>query len=134
RRLFGARAEEAGLELATAAGEVTWVADRDRVREMVDALLDNALRYTPRGGNVGFQVRSAGPDLWLEVEDSGPGIPEDERGKVTDRFFRGAAAASTSQPGSGLGLSVVEALARAEGAQLEIGVSSLGGARVGLRW
>ncbi|MDQ3262713.1 MAG: HAMP domain-containing histidine kinase [Myxococcota bacterium] len=134
RRLFGARAEEAGLKLATEADDVTWVADRGRVREMLDALLDNALRYTPRGGQVLFQVRTAGPNLWLEVEDSGPGFREDERAKVTDRFFRGAAAANTSQPGSGLGLSVVEMLARAEGAELEVGASKLGGARVELRW
>lgn len=134
RGLFGPRAEQAGLVLECESAELTFAADRSRLREMLDALLDNALRYTPRGGRVRFRVRAADPGVWLDVEDSGPGIREEERARVTERFFRGSAATDSKQPGSGLGLSVVEALARAEGAKLEIGASELGGARVGLRF
>jgi two-component system OmpR family sensor kinase len=127
-RLFRPRAEASGhrLELAVPDGLVLQ-ANRARLREVLDALLDNALRYTPVGGVVRFTARSDENGVVLEVADSGPGIKPEEREQVFERFFRGSAAAASGQPGSGLGLSVVKALAAAEGAVVSLGERPDGG-------
>lgn len=133
-QLFKVRAEEGGLSLETAApAELAVEADRSRLRELLDALMDNAVRYTPRGGRVVFEARVEGSDAVLEVRDTGPGIAADERDKVLEPFFRGRAAETTGQPGSGLGLAVVRALAEAEGATLRLDGAPGGGTRVTVR-
>ena len=58
--------------------------------ELLNNLVDNALRYTPRGGHITVRVQRVGDEAVLEVEDSGPGIPPEERERVFDRFYRGA--------------------------------------------
>ncbi|MFO0599473.1 MAG: HAMP domain-containing sensor histidine kinase [Myxococcaceae bacterium] len=110
--------------------EVELVATRGRVRELVDALLDNAVRYTPKGGRVAFRARKEGGVVVLEVSDSGPGFSAEERAQVFERFFRGRAAEQSGQPGSGLGLALVKALADAEGATVTVGDAVGGGAVV----
>lgn len=128
QRLFSARAEVLGLRLTTdATPNLVVHATRGRVRELLDALLDNALRYTPRGGQVSFSVRREGGQVLLEVSDSGPGVQPAERERIFERFYRGSAASGL--PGSGLGLSVVRALAEAEGAQVSVADAPSGGAR-----
>jgi len=79
-------------------------------------LIDNALRYTPAGGRVDVAV-DGGPEPVFSVADTGPGIPPDERERVFDRFYRGAAAADA---GSGLGLSIVRRIADAHHARLHL--------------
>lgn len=133
-RLFRSRAEQQGLELETSSSGSPFRADRARLREMLDALIDNALRYTPKGGRVRFGVKSDPGGVVLEVLDSGLGIRPDELQRVTERFFRGSAAEETKQPGSGLGLSVVRALAEAEGAELRLEAAQGGGTRATLRY
>ena len=130
-RLFRPRAEASGhrLELEVPQGLVLQ-ANHARLRELLDALLDNALRYTPAGGLVRFGARAAGKGVVLEVSDTGPGIKPEEREQVFERFFRGSAAAATGQPGSGLGLSVVKALAAAEGGTVSLGENPGGGTLV----
>lgn len=134
-RLFRARAEAKSLrfELTAPAGLAVRAA-RARLREVLDALLDNAVRYTPAGGLVRFEARAEAGGVVLEVLDSGPGIKPEERAQVFERFFRGSAAERSGQPGSGLGLAVVKALVEAEGAQVELGEAPGGGARVTLRF
>lgn len=133
-RLFRVRAEEGGLAFEVAVPEGLAVeADRARLREALDALLDNALRYTPRGGRVTFSAQADGAAVVLEVTDSGPGIPPGEREQVLAPFFRGKAAEG-GPAGSGLGLSVVKALADAEGATLQLDEAPGGGTRVRLRF
>jgi signal transduction histidine kinase len=80
-------------------------------------LIDNALKYTPEGGSIGVEVRR-GPShsVGVTVADTGPGIPEAERPKVVERFYRGDASRGT--PGVGLGLSLVDAVARLHGSAL----------------
>lgn len=120
-RLFRPRAEVAGLVWETAVPEgLTVHATHARLREVLDALLDNAFRYTPRGGTVRFTARAEGPRVLLEVTDTGPGIAPEEREQVFERFFRGKAAETSGQPGSGLGLSLVKALVAAEGGELAV--------------
>jgi two-component system sensor histidine kinase TctE len=74
------------------------------LREMLGNLIDNALRYTPAGGSVTARVLADGSDVVLEVEDTGAGIPEAERARVFDRFYR---VLGTNVEGSGLGLAIV---------------------------
>ena len=91
-------------------------------------LVDNALKYTPAGGTVDVDVRSAPDGVSLVVEDSGPGISPEERERVFSRFYRipGSAAG-----GSGLGLAIIKAIAERHGARLSLQQSPrLGGLRV----
>lgn len=133
-RLLAARAAESGIELSLAIPPslVAW-ADRARLRELLEALLDNALRYTPRGGQVGLRAAQATGAIELEVWDTGPGIAEEERSKVFDRFYRGSAAEQSGQPGTGLGLAIAKAIADAHRAPLSIEAREGGGASVKLR-
>ncbi|WP_233151850.1 cell wall metabolism sensor histidine kinase WalK, partial [Pelomonas sp. KK5] len=101
------------------------------LRVLVRNLVDNAIKYTPAGGKVDVALRGAS----LVVEDSGPGIPEAERARVFDRFYRSDAAASTNVTGSGLGLAIVKSIADRHGAALALDRSeALGGLRVTLRF
>ena len=92
-------------------------------------LLDNALRYTPEGGEVRLSIRrretSLGDGLIMEVMDTGPGIPLRERQRVRERFVR---LAGQNTSGSGLGLSIVDELAERLGAELTLDDSPLGSA------
>ncbi len=74
------------------------------VREMMLNLVDNGLRYTPEGGSVTLRIRQVKESAFIEVEDTGPGIPEAERQRVFDRFYR---ILGTNVDGSGLGLAIV---------------------------
>jgi len=91
--------------------------DRDNLRLLLRNLVDNAVRYTPEGGRVDVLVNSSGPDALLEVADTGPGISTEERGRVFDRFYRGA---GVEQPGSGLGLAIVKRVAERHGGSVTL--------------
>jgi signal transduction histidine kinase len=81
-------------------------------------LIDNALKYTPEGGSIGVEVRRGpGHSVGVCVADTGSGIPDTERLKVVERFYRGDSSRGT--PGVGLGLSLVAAVARLHGSRLE---------------
>lgn len=85
--------------------------------ELLNNLLDNALRYTPRGGHITVRVRRQGDFALLEVEDSGPGIAPAERDRVFDRFYR---VLGSPADGSGLGLAIVREIAGKHGAAVAI--------------
>ena len=115
---------------ATDGGQLS--AQPEALRILLRNLLDNALKYTPEGGRVDVSLQREGAFLTLAVDDSGPGIAEDERSRVVDRFYRVQGA---SAGGSGLGLAIVNAIARSHGAKLVLGESkALGGLRVELRF
>jgi two-component system sensor histidine kinase TctE len=86
------------------------------IRELLANLIDNALRYTPAGGSVTVRCRQANGAV-LEVEDNGIGIPESQREKVLERFHR---VEGSPGGGCGLGLAIVQEIARIHGATLEI--------------
>lgn len=83
--------------------------------EMLSNLIDNALRYTQAGGWVTVRIIRAGNEVHLEVEDNGPGIPESEREKVFEHFYR---VQGSQQEGCGLGLSIVREIAHRHHAEI----------------
>jgi two-component system OmpR family sensor kinase len=98
------------------------------LRILVRNLLDNAVKYTPPGGTIDLCVQAGANGILLCVEDSGPGIPEADRARVLDRFYRGSSASAT---GSGLGLAIVKTIAEQHGASIALDPSPrLGGLRV----
>ena len=100
--------------------------DAVRLGQAVNNLLDNALKYTPEGGNVVLAVRPVPEGAALEVRDDGPGIPEAEREAVFRRLYRSDA--SRSQRGLGLGLSMVKAIVEAHGGTVRATAAPEGGA------
>jgi two-component system OmpR family sensor kinase len=108
------------------ADDVTVQGNGDALMILLRNLVDNAIKYTPVGGTVDIEVcaRDDGSAL-LTVEDSGPGIPEEERERVFDRFYR---IAGSEAAGSGLGLAIIKAIAERHGATLTLDKSQrLGG-------
>lgn len=103
-------------------------ADRELLFEALSNLVSNAVKFTPAGGTVHLCAGPYGGGARLSVQDSGPGIPAEERAAVLERFYRSE---TTRQlPGSGLGLSIVSAIVRLHGFELDIGTSPAGGTRV----
>jgi two-component system sensor histidine kinase TctE len=101
--------------------------DEASLRDLIDNLIDNAIRYTPSGGKITVRVGYGSIDhssTWLEVEDNGPGIPLDQRERVFERFHR---IPGNNQPGSGLGLAIVQEVVMRHGAQVEIDDGQDGG-------
>jgi signal transduction histidine kinase len=93
------------------------------LRELAANLLDNALAYTQEGGSVTVRTAVRNGEAVLEVEDNGPGIPEAEREKVFERFYRVPA---TGGEGCGLGLSIVSEIAGRHNARIDLGVPAAG--------
>jgi two-component system sensor histidine kinase TctE len=87
------------------------------LHELLINLLDNAIRHTPKGGHITLRCGLLAGAPYLEVEDSGPGIPPAERDRVRERFYR---AAGSDGQSSGLGLAIVEEIARSHRARFEI--------------
>jgi len=134
-RLLAPRAAEAGIALEVDVPDGLRVrAEPAALRELLEALLDNALHYTPRGGRAGLRAAAVPEGVTLAVWDSGPGIPPEERPSAFERFFRGSAAQASGKPGSGLGLAIVKAIADAHGASLSLGERKGGGLEVVVSW
>ena len=126
--LYGAVAEEhGGLVLRLEVPDTLAIlGDRDLLQQAVANLLDNAIKFSPDGGQITLAAARVDRQVRLSVADQGPGIPEADRPRATERFFRGEAARST--PGSGLGLALVQAVAL-----LHDGTLALADAHPGLR-
>ncbi len=130
--LSASQAEQAGLDfqLEIPTGEISVRGNAAQLKQAVRNLLDNALKFTPEGGQVAVALRV--DDGWavLQVEDTGIGIPEHDLPYLFRRFHRGSNAGSI--PGSGLGLAIVRAIAENHGGQVELD-SRPGGSRFRLR-
>jgi len=96
--------------------------DEAQLRLLLRNLLDNAIRYTPKGGHVSVSLRRNVESVFLEVRDTGPGISESEREHVLKRFYR---ISGSGEDGSGLGLSIVKRIAELHGARIELGDNNL---------
>lgn len=113
---FSARAESAGLRLNRDIAPGTVVhADPGRVKQVLGALLDNAIRHTPTGGAVVIESRLSGRGVRVSVRDTGPGIAPGDLAHLFERFYQADPARDRSTGASGLGLSIVKAIIDAHG-------------------
>lgn len=94
--------------------------DRARLKQIIVNLLDNAIRFTPRGGCVTLRTAADDSGAVLEISDTGIGIPAAAIAQVFDRFFRVDAARSREDGGAGLGLSIVKSICTAHGAEIDV--------------
>ena len=116
--LYGAVAEERGLTLTLRAPDrLVMVGDRELIQQAVANLLDNAVKFSAHGDAVNVRAVADTP-MRIEVTDHGPGIPEADRLRAMERFYRGETARNT--PGSGLGLALVQAVAQLHGGTLRL--------------
>ena len=113
------RAIERNVDLGFDADSETALVEGDPflLREMLNNLLDNAIRYTKAGGQVTVRVARSAKRAVLSVEDNGPGIPEAERARVFERFYR---VLGTGTEGCGLGLAIVREIAQSHAAEVEL--------------
>ena len=117
--LYAPLAEERDVEITLSpAHDAVVEADGELLFEALGNLIDNALKFTPPGGRVQLSLLETEDGPRIEVADDGPGIAEAERAMVLQRFYRGVDTAAT--PGSGLGLSIVAAVARLHGYDLQL--------------
>lgn len=114
-------AEAKGIELSsTIAPGVSVEGDPQQISLMLRNLLDNAVRYTPRGGKVGLEVRLDGADALVQVTDSGIGIPLEAQPRVFERFYRVDRARSRDKGGTGLGLAIVKHAVETHGGRIDL--------------
>ncbi len=125
--LYEASAEESGLQLENSISAGLYVyGDRQLLLQAVANLLDNAIKYVPSGGKIRVSARPQGTSIEIIVEDSGPGIPEQMRGKIFERFTK--LEKSRTKAGAGLGLALVKAFIKLHQGNISVAQSSLGGA------
>ncbi len=117
--LYEVVAEEQGVTLAVTMPEtLPMFGDRALIQQAVANLVDNALKFSPAGSTARIVAEPGPAGVEISVSDQGPGIPEAERARAVERFYRGESARST--PGSGLGLTLVSAVAQLHGGTLRL--------------
>jgi two-component system sensor histidine kinase TctE len=114
------RAIAHGIDLGADAQPVQVTGVYWLLHEVLNNLIDNAIRHTPPGGNITIRCGASNGRPFLEVDDSGIGIPVEERDKVRERFYRSVRSTGNGSDGCGLGLAIVDEVARVHGAQLSI--------------
>jgi two-component system, OmpR family, sensor histidine kinase TctE len=129
---FFDRALNLNIDLGVDVTPVAVLADPSLIDDLVSNLVDNALKYTPAGGAVTVSAGQKNGNAYITVEDSGPGIPEADRQRVRQRFYR---LPNSPGHGSGLGLAIVEEIAQLYGASVSITAGTEGrGTRVAVRF
>ena len=119
------------LQVSVGLGPLVVMGSSDWLDRLLGVLLDNGFKYAPPGGVVGVSVGVDGNRIRLIVEDSGPGIPVEERPKIFERFHRATAQGGY---GSGLGLAIADAVVRHTHGRWDVDTSLLGGARMVISW
>jgi signal transduction histidine kinase len=114
------RAEKQGVELRSDADSVTMVGDGDRLGQLVDNLVSNAIKFTPANGAVTVRLRGDGEEATLEVSDTGMGISSEDQAHLFNRFYRTDDAEKLAIPGIGLGLSICKAIVDGHGGSIAI--------------
>jgi len=121
----------AGLELVEdIAGRLPVRGDPVQLRQVIDNLLENALRYTDAPGRVRLRARADDDGVQVSVDDTPPAPPDTAMAHLFDRFYRGEASRSRAHGGSGLGLAICKAIVDAHGGRISAQGSDLGGLRV----
>jgi len=109
------------------------VADRAKLKLVLDNLLSNALKFTPSGGTIHLHAFQAGRTTVIDLADTGPGIPPEERDKVFQAFYSGQTPQGGPLKGTGIGLSVVREFVQAHGGTIEIVDGQFPGAHLRIR-
>ncbi|XXX77814.1 GAF domain-containing sensor histidine kinase [Sorangium sp. So ce134] len=103
------------LEHSVDLGVERALCDRERVLQVIANLVGNAIKFTPPGGEVALRAEPWGREVRLSVRDTGPGIPEDQRARIFERYWQ---AKETAHKGTGLGLSIAKALVEVHGGRI----------------
>jgi len=113
------RAEAKHLALEATTQEIPPMAgDRDRLAQVLDNLVSNAVKFTPDGGSVSVRLAALDGEAVIEVKDTGVGIPAAEQSRLYERFYRASTATERAIPGVGLGLTIAKAIVEAHGGDL----------------
>jgi PAS domain S-box-containing protein len=104
-------ADDRAIELVAEVEETpSMLGDRSRLSQVLDNLISNALKFTPRSGRVSVRVSIAGDEAVIEIQDTGVGIPSGEQDRLFERFFRSSNASDQAIPGTGLGLTIAKTI------------------------
>ena len=124
-----------GLRLDLQVPDLTLMADRAKLKLILDNLLSNAVKFTPDGGTITLRAAHDldGTQITIDVADTGPGIPADERSRIFEAFYQGATPQGGLVRGTGIGLSVVQEFAQAHGGTVEILDDKFSGAHFRVR-
>jgi two-component system heavy metal sensor histidine kinase CusS len=122
-------ASERKVEVTVTCADVTVDGRARDLGRVVRNLLDNAIRHSPEGGKVtvGLDLSDGLAKLW--VQDEGPGVPKDDRERIFEPFYRSAKDHDRDGPGAGLGLAIVQEIAKSHGGRIFVDAESEGGAR-----
>jgi signal transduction histidine kinase len=115
-------AEARGVALSSTAPSTPVSArfDRERMVQLMSNLVGNALKFTPRGGEVSVRLSDTTDEAIIEVSDNGPGIPPGELPRIFDRFYRGTNVGEARASGSGLGLAISRSIVEMHGGSIEV--------------
>ena len=118
---YRVRAEQNGVALQISTPHPTPIyGDTDRLRQVIDNLLDNALKYAPPGSTVAIATRRQGQECRLEARDQGPGLSPDDAARIFHRFYRADLSRTRASGGAGLGLAIAQAIAQAHGGTITV--------------
>ncbi len=113
------QAAKADIEIQVEAQQVDAWADPDRVAQTINNLISNAIKFSPKGGRIVFKAsRTENDEIQIEVQDSGPGIPEDKLEQIFERFHQVDASDSRSRGGTGLGLAICRSIVEQHGGRI----------------
>ena len=120
RARFHAPAKAAGVQLSCQAQTITVRSDQRLIETVLDNLVSNGIRYTPRAGRVALSVQRRGDEIIIAVTDTGSGIPSAHQTRIFERFYRTDTARDRDHGGSGLGLAIAQRAALALGGRIEL--------------
>jgi PAS domain S-box-containing protein len=113
------QAARADIEIEVEAQKIDAWADPDRIAQTVNNLISNAIKFSPKGGRIVFKAsRTENDEIQIEVQDSGPGIPEDKLEQIFERFHQVDASDSRSRGGTGLGLAICRSIVEQHGGRI----------------
>jgi two-component system sensor histidine kinase GlrK len=120
-------AQSKGLRMLIDSQPAMLEADPEKLRSIVDNLVSNAVKFTPAGGSITLKARVQAGEAVIEVIDSGPGVPPEERDSIFNLFWRGRKGEGTRIKGTGLGLAIARELVEAHGGQIAVVAEGSGG-------